>query len=539
MALTGSNNEEKIWNYLKSKGFSDFGVSGLMGNLYAESGLNPKNLQNTGNKKLNMTDDEYVYFIDNGIYTKEQFIYDKQGAFLAQWTFYTRKKALYEYAKSKNKSIGDLEMQLEFLCKELKEDYSSVFNTLKTATSVLKASNSVLLNFERPANQSSAVQNKRAEYGQVYYDKYAKKETVKNDKKEGNTMAYDINKVINIALGEVGYLEKKSNKSLDSKTANAGSKNYTKYGKEMHELYPSVMDFPAAWCDCFVDWCFQEAYGVSNAKGLLGGNFNDYTVASAQLYKNKKAWYKSPKVGDQIFFKNSSRICHTGLVYKVTATHVYTVEGNTSSAAGVVANGGCVATKKYLKTYSKIAGYGRPNYGKQTTSSTTVKAPTVETKKNYLEKGDKGSDVKELQKMLIACGYSCGSAGADGDYGNDTVKAVKKFQKAYKLTVDGIAGQATMAKLKEVYKKKTDTASEAKVDSAAYYDKKYNANYKTTSNLNLRVGAGSSKKKIATIPKGKTVECYGYYSKALGKVWLLVKYDKYTGFCSIGYLKKK
>lgn len=360
-----------------------------------------------------------------------------------------------------------------------------------------------------------------------------------NGKKEEKIMAYDINKVINIALGEVGYLEKKSNKDLDKKTANAGSANYTKYGRDMHELYPSVMDFPAAWCDCFVDWCFQTAYGVSNAKGLLGGNFNDYTPSSAQLYKNKNAWYTSPKVGDQIFFKNSSRICHTGLVYKVDSLYVYTIEGNTSSASGVVANGGCVAAKKYLKTYSKIAGYGRPNYGDQSEFNKASAAPATPAKKNYLEKGDKGNDVKELQKMLIACGYSCGSTGADGDFGNDTFKAVKKFQKAYKLTVDGIAGKATMAKLKEVYKKKTDTTSSVKVDPADYFNKKYAADYKTTSDLNLRVGAGATKKKIVTIPKGKTVECYGYYSKSLGKVWLLVKYDKYTGFCSMSYLKKK
>ena len=97
-------------------------------------------------------------------------------------------------------------------------------------------------------------------------------------------------KVINIALAEVGYLEKASNKQLNSKTANAGRANYTKYGKELHDIYPTVMDFPAAWCDAFVDWCFYKAYGVANAKGLLAGNFNDYTVASAQLYKNKKAW---------------------------------------------------------------------------------------------------------------------------------------------------------------------------------------------------------------------------------------------------------
>ena len=141
--------------------------------------------------------------------------------------------------------------------------------------------------------------------------------------------------------------------------------NYTKYGKEMHDIYPSVMDFPAAWCDAFVDWCFYKAYGVSNAKSLIGGNFNDYTPSSAQLYKNKNAWFSSPKVGDQIFFKNSTRINHTGLVYNVDAKYVYTIEGNTSTTSGVVANGGGVCKKKYKLNYSKIAGYGRPKYDNQ------------------------------------------------------------------------------------------------------------------------------------------------------------------------------
>ena len=170
-------------------------------------------------------------------------------------------------------------------------------------------------------------------------------------------------KVIDIALDEVGYLEKASNKDLDFKKANAGYNNYTKYGRDMHKLYPSIMDFPAAWCDSFVDWCFYKAYGVTNAKSLLGGDFNDYTIASSQLYKNKNAWYTTPKVGDQIFFKDSSgKICHTGLVYKVDDKNVYTVEGNTSSSEGVVANGGGVFKKSYSLYYSKIAGYGRPKY---------------------------------------------------------------------------------------------------------------------------------------------------------------------------------
>ena len=179
----------------------------------------------------------------------------------------------------------------------------------------------------------------------------------------GANMANTVDKVLKIAEAEVGYLEKKSNSQLYDKTANAGSANYTKYGKEMHDIYPSVMDFPAAWCDAFVDWCFYKAYGVTTAKSLIGGNFNDYTPSSAQMYKNKNAWYTSnPKIGDQIFFKNSTRICHTGLVYNVDSQYVYTIEGNTNTSNGVIANGGSVCKKKYALNNTSIAGYGRPKY---------------------------------------------------------------------------------------------------------------------------------------------------------------------------------
>lgn len=183
-------------------------------------------------------------------------------------------------------------------------------------------------------------------------------------------MAYDRNIVIGIAKAELGYLEKRDGnlKYLYDKTANAGDKNYTKYGKEMHEIYPSVMDYPAYWCDSFVDWCFMQAYGVASARSLLRGNFDDYTVASANLYKKKNAWKSAgivPEPGWQIFFTNDKRICHTGIVidYDANAKVVTTIEGNTSSASDVVANGGCVAKKVYAVNHPKIAGYGVPAYG--------------------------------------------------------------------------------------------------------------------------------------------------------------------------------
>lgn len=70
---------------------------------------------------------------------------------------------------------------------------------------------------------------------------------------------------------------------------------------------------------------------------------------------------------------------------------------------------------------------------------------------NVLSKGSKGADVKDMQTKLIACGYSCGSAGADGDFGDGTETALKNFQRDYDLVIDGIFGDASRAKLNEVY----------------------------------------------------------------------------------------
>ena len=183
-----ATNEEMIWQYLKAQGLSDAGAAGLMGNLFAESGLKPTNLQNTYEKKLGFTDDSYTKAVDNGTYGN--FVRDSAGYGLAQWTFWSRKENLLNFAKQKNKSIGDLYMQMDFLMLELSSGYKGLLSTLRTTTSVKEASNSVLLQFERPADQSVSVQNKRASYGQTYYDKYAQK-TIKPTR--GNNMKYNAN----------------------------------------------------------------------------------------------------------------------------------------------------------------------------------------------------------------------------------------------------------------------------------------------------------------------------------------------------------
>lgn len=165
-------NEATIWRFLKSQGMTDAGVAGLMGNLFAESGLNPKNLQNSYEKKLGYTDATYTAAVDNGTYTN--FVRDSAGYGLCQWTYWTRKQALYAFCKAIGASIGDLDAQLRFLMKELSESFKGVLGVLLTTTSVREASDAVLLQFERPAKMNDpTVQQKRAGYGQTYYNQFA------------------------------------------------------------------------------------------------------------------------------------------------------------------------------------------------------------------------------------------------------------------------------------------------------------------------------------------------------------------------------
>lgn len=280
-----------------------------------------------------------------------------------------------------------------------------------------------------------------------------------------------VDKVLDIAAKEVGYLEKsaaaykKDPTCLDKKTKGAGSDNYTKYGRDMHKIYPAVMDFPAFWCDAFVDWCFQEAYGVTNAKGLLGGNFDDYTVASCQLYKNKDALDATPKKGAQVFFTKNGQVSgcyHTGLVYNVDKTYFYTIEGNTSGASGVVCNGGGVAKKKYsISAYKGKVLFGHPKYDTvaatttKTTKTEKVDLPKLASATPNLKKGSTGTQVKYLQKCLNYLGYKGKDGKAltvDGEFGTNTEYALKVFQKKCKLAVDGIYGSKSRTKMKNLLK---------------------------------------------------------------------------------------
>lgn len=297
-----------------------------------------------------------------------------------------------------------------------------------------------------------------------------------------------MNKVIELAKSEVGYCEKKSNCDLYEKLSNIGYNNFTKYAYELDktDLFNGKKN-GYAWCSVFVHWLFYKTYGIDNCKKMLYLPNKSSSAGCREfsnLFKKYGKFYNDAQVGDIIFFKSGLTITHTGLVVEVGNNIITTIEGNTSTQNVLVANGGMVAKKIYDKNYSKIYGYGRPNYdivenvaasinsnnkpvenvekcvyklvdfvkdiqkcigakvdgiaGKETLSKTI----TISTLLNRKHKA-----VKYIQKRLNSLGYNCGSV--DGIYGNKTKSAVIRFQKDNGCIADGVMtkGQKTWKKL--------------------------------------------------------------------------------------------
>lgn len=231
-------------------------------------------------------------------------------------------------------------------------------------------------------------------------------------------MSTAVERLIATAQAEIGYLEKATNSQLDDPTANAGSGNYTKYARDLDAIgwYNGAKN-GYAWCAVFVAWCMQVAFGVETALAMTYQSLGGYGASCSFLrtyYKSAGQFRTTPQVGDQILFTSDggSSCYHTGLVYAVDDSKVYTIEGNTSSAAGVDANGGAVAAKSYSLTYSKIAGYGRPNYEEDT-------AVTYEEWKEYnaqyqleLQDNDCGTWSEAERQWAIANGLIVGNGTA-------------------------------------------------------------------------------------------------------------------------------
>ena len=225
-----------------------------------------------------------------------------------------------------------------------------------------------------------------------------------------------IDVAISIAESYLGYHECANNKTI--------------FGDTMHSIQPRNMDSCAPWCDAFVDFvllktCSHFGYGETTARKVLCGDFDDYTYNSVALYKKAGRWSQTPHRGDQIFFGGSG---HTGIVTSVNGGTVHTIEGN---------KGDEVRRGSYSVNSPSIIGYGRPRYDLITGQMTAEDMPLI-------KRGSKCEAVKKLQQILNTKGYKL---SVDGDFGPATEAAVKAYQKANHLEVDGEVGEKTWASL--------------------------------------------------------------------------------------------
>ena len=165
---TLSDNADTVWKFFEKKKFTKEGIAGTMGNLQHESLMKSVIYEFAYQSMLGgISAEEYVDRVNKGTYTKQQFVNDAVGFGLAQWTWCTRKEALYNMCEGK---IGDLTCQLNYLWKELTEGYSSLVSFLQTNHDVSACTQKFMNDFERPA---SPVYESRLAYAKQFYERFA------------------------------------------------------------------------------------------------------------------------------------------------------------------------------------------------------------------------------------------------------------------------------------------------------------------------------------------------------------------------------
>ena len=503
------SNEQIIWSYLKKQGINDKGCAGILGNLYAESGFNPLNLQNTFEKKLNMTDEEYTKAVDEGKYTN--FIKDGAGYGLAQWTYSTRKEGLLKFAKQINKSIGDLNVQIQYLYAELSSMVDFISN-VKNANSVKQASDFMLLRYERPKDQSEEMKAKRLSYSQNYYNQFTIPMMNLSIQTTNETEAEIRARVVKRAKSWLGY--KESDNSY----------------KAIIDIYNTQNPLPVGYKVKYNDpWCATFNSAVAVVEQLTDIIPTECSCSRMlNLFKKLNAWIEedtySPQPGDFIFYDwqddgkgdNQGSPDHVGIVTDNDGQTIKVIEGNINNQVGyrnilingkfirgygiplyskkagkkeilkpdiqnseeiyIVKQGDTLSSiaKKYNTTYQELATYNNianpdfiqigqkiliPKQKEETPSTPITIGPGTIIKKNpYIMPlftvglGAKGQAIKWIQFALYQAGYGFGQLGTfvNGIFNDKTKEAVIKFQKANHINPTGVVDVATRNALKKV-----------------------------------------------------------------------------------------
>lgn len=388
MGIIWGGVERELYAFYKNQGFCNNGIFGLFGNLYAESRMNPKNLQDSFEEKLGFTDESYTAAVDAGSY--KNFVHDGAGYGLHQCTFWSRKEAMLAFHRAKGVSIGDTLTQAEFIYKELSGSFPAVLKVLKTAASIREASDAVLLQFEKPKDQSEAVRKKRASYGQQYAELYTKSKEGGN----GMTETQARQKVVGIMQGWVGLKRSDRSHAPIIDTYNKHTPRPRGYKVSYTDAYCATTTSAAAIKAGFTDIIPVECscyYLIEKAKAMGIWQENDAHV---------------PKPGDEVLYDwddganyattdNQGAPEHVGMVEAISGSTIRVIEGNMS--------GGVVGRRNLQINGRYIRGFICPNYA----SKATEKAPekSIDEIATEVLAGRWGNN-PERKQSLEAAGYN-------------------------------------------------------------------------------------------------------------------------------------
>lgn len=457
-----------------------YGLFGLAGNLYKESGILANNLQNTGNVKLGMTDAQFTAALDSGAYTKDQFINDRNGYGLAQWTSAGRKKNLYEHIVAAKTSFGDAKAQCDFLVKEMKSSYSAVWKTLLSATSIQEASDMVLMKFEIPAN-AAAKKAERAKAGQDLYDQYAASLGVKTPvtpSKGGTSMGYTNSPLATYTLLSPNHSGQR-NHIIDRITPHCFVGQVTsKRGAEV----------------------FQPSSKQASCQYVIG---KDGDISLVCEEKNR-SWCTSSGAND-----------HRAITIEVASdsTHPY-----------------AITTAAYEALIKLCADICRRN-GKKRVTWLANKEKSI----NYAPAAD---------EMLFTVHRWFAAKACPGDYiynhlPDIAARVNKLLGSATVVPTTTQKPGASTTPTQNTPKKVTAAKAAQEKDLSLRGTYKVTA----VDGLHVRSGASTKYKSLVVLPYNTKVQCYGYYTEDTSKAkWLYVQVTYngviYTGFCHSAYLTK-
>lgn len=348
----------------------------------------------------------------------------------------------------------------------------------------------------------------------------------KNYKTEGDTDKVNLwDKTKKLLDNQVGYLEKRSNANLDSKIANAGYGNYTKYSRDVNNM--GLMGCQGQpWCATYQFWNCAKIFGKAKALEIMGNGFYNCNSVKAHS-RSKGTWHSTPKLGALVIFRNGA---HIGRVIRISGNTIYTNEGNTSSGGlnHVEANGGCVAEKSYTIGNSQIDGYVWIDYGE---TSDKPEKPWKAT----------GTATSTVDNLFVR-------AEPNGEVIGDLMKG-DRFE------IDGkTSGMWTHVKVANIgvgwvatkYIRKDGDASNKPTEIVGKQDKTQRlfVGRVTASKLNVRTWAGTEFPTIKSYPqlsKGNLVDVMNYTQKANdGSEWYYIRINgKYHGFVSAKYIQKQ